>query len=62
MRMIVRDARGKERGRSQDASENEEAKKKIFLYYFFLGSIKVDSVAVMKNSILYFMNLFVKQF
>jgi hypothetical protein len=35
MRMIVRDARGKERGRSQDASENEEAKKKIFLYYFF---------------------------
>ena len=26
MRMIVRDARGKERGRSQDASENERLK------------------------------------
>ena len=62
MRMIVRDARGKERGHSQDASENEEAKKKIFLYCFFLCSIKIDSVAVMKNSILYLMNLFVKQF
>jgi hypothetical protein len=40
MRMIVRDARGKERGRSQDASENEEEKKKIFLYYFFCALSK----------------------
>jgi hypothetical protein len=40
MRMIVRDARGKERGHSQDASENEEAKKKIFLYYSFCALSK----------------------